>query len=296
MLVEAVRMRHPNVPESLDSWCILHQMFRFDRRRFGAIDAPRRAEIEAEAIEGCGARAGRAESDLGLAQLLGHKADLMFTHYARSFDNLAAAQMAVERLALSDFLTPVTSYVSILELGLYEATGKIHAELRDRGLKPHSDGWNEAFDQALGEQAQSPRNAARLWAAIPQRRYVCFYPMDKKRGESINWYLLPYEERAALMLDHGKIGRSFHGLVTQVISGSIGFDDWEWGVDLYADDPIVFKKLIYEMRFDEASARYAAFGPFYTGLQFSIAELPEFLHGVRVAQLLPAQSPQPALR
>jgi chlorite dismutase len=289
-------MRHPNVPESLDSWSILHRMFRFDRRRFDALDPHRQVEIGAEAVAVLARAAGRAESDLGLAQLLGHKADLMFTHYARSFDELGAIQTAVDRLALRDYLEPVTSYVSVLELGLYEATGKIHAELRDRGLKPHSDDWTAAFDAALADQAKSPRNAARLWAPIPQRRYVCFYPMDKKRGEAINWYMLPYDERAALMLDHGKIGRSFHGLVTQVISGSIGFDDWEWGVDLYADDPLVFKKLIYEMRFDEASARYAAFGPFATGLQFSIAELPEFLRGERVPALLAAQTPEPALR
>jgi chlorite dismutase len=179
--------------------------------------------------------------------------------------------------------------VSILELGLYEATGKIHADLRDRGLKPHSQEWNDAFDAALVEQASAPRNAARLWAKIPQRRYVCFYPMDKKRGEDVNWYELPYEDRARLMLDHGKIGRSFHGLVTQVISGSIGFDDWEWGVDLYADDPLVFKKLIYEMRFDEASAKYAAFGQFYTGMQFSIAELGHYLEGDAVPQLIAAR-------
>jgi chlorite dismutase len=178
-----------------------------------------------------------------------------------------------------------------LELGLYEATGRIHAELRDRGLKPHSAEWNEAFDAALEEQARQPRNAARLWAKVPPRRYVCFYPMDKKRGEDVNWYALPYEDRARLMLDHGKIGRSFHGLVTQVISGSIGFDDWEWGVDLYADDPLVFKKLIYEMRFDEASAKYAAFGQFYTGMQFSIAGLPHFLEGDAIPQLRPAAEP-----
>jgi chlorite dismutase len=278
-------MRHPNVPESLDSWSILHRMFRFDRRRFEALDAGRRADLGAEAVAFLSGLAGTAQTDAGIAQLLGHKSDLMLTHYAQNFDDLAAAQTGFDRLALRDYLEPATSYVSILELGLYEATGKIHAELRDRGLKPHSDEWTAAFDAALEEQAKSPRNAARLWAAIPQRRYVCFYPMDKKRGEAINWYLLPYEERAALMLDHGKIGRSFHGLVTQVISGSIGFDDWEWGVDLYADDPLVFKKLIYEMRFDEASARYAAFGPFYTGVQFSIAELPEFLRGERVPAL-----------
>jgi len=90
---------------------------------------------------------------------------------------------------------------------------------------------------------------------------------------------LPFAERARLMLDHGKIGRTFHGLVTQVISGSIGYDDFEWGVDLYADDPLVFKKLIYEMRFDEASAKYAEFGPFFTGVQFSVDRLAAFLDG-----------------
>jgi chlorite dismutase len=270
-------MRHPNVPESLDSWSILHRMYRFDRRRYEALDPARQAEIEREAVAAFTHIADAPESDVGLAQILGHKADLMVTAYAKSFDALGEIEAALDGLALREFLEPLGSYVSVLELGLYEATGKIHADLRERGLKPHSDEWTAAFDAALEEQAKSPRNAARLWAKIPPRRYVCFYPMDKKRGETVNWYMLPYEERAALMLDHGKIGRSFHGLVTQVISGSIGFDDWEWGVDLYADDPLVFKKLVYEMRFDEASARYAAFGPFVTGMQFSLAELPRFL-------------------
>ncbi len=294
-IVEIGSMRHPAVPESLDSWCILHRMFRFERRRYAALEAARKAPIEAEAVEALGALARQPAADLGLAQMLGHKADLMFTHYAKSFDELGALQMRIDKIALSDYLEPVTSYVSILELGLYEATGKIHAELRDRGLKPHSSEWTTAFDDALAEQARNPRNAARLWAEIPRRRYVCFYPMDKKRGEAVNWYMLPYEQRAALMLDHGKIGRSFHGLVTQVISGSIGFDDWEWGVDLYADDPLVFKKLIYEMRFDEASARYAAFGPFYTGMQFAIAQLPVSLRGEGVPALAVEEAGEPVL-
>ena len=288
-------MRHPNVPESLDSWTILHRMFRFDRRGYDALEQRQRAAIEAEAIEVGGALTQQSDGDFGLAQILGHKADLMFTHYAKSFDELGLVQTRIDKLQLRDYLEPLTSYVSILELGMYEATGKIHADLRDRGLKPHSDDWNAAFDAALADQANSPRNAARLWAPIPRRRYVCFYPMDKKRGEAINWYMLPYAERAALMLDHGKIGRSFHGLVTQVISGSIGFDDWEWGVDLYADDPLIFKKLIYEMRFDEASARYAAFGQFYTGMQFAVAQLPHYLRGERVPELVAAVA-EPALR
>ena len=89
----------------------------------------------------------------------------------------------------------------------------------------------------------------------------------------------PFEERARMMRDHGVVGRRFAGAVTQIISGSIGYDDWEWGVDLFADDPLVFKKLVYEMRFDDASAWYAEFGPFYLGLQFSPSELPKFLDG-----------------
>jgi len=279
-------MRHPAVPESLDSWHMLHRMFRFRRRAFDALPTLRRGEIAREAQAYLATLAAAPDGDASVAQLLGHKSDLMVTHYAKSFDALGAAQTGFDKVELAEYLESQTSYVSILELGLYEATGKIHTDLRERGLKLHGPEWNEAFDAALAEQANHPRNAGRLWAKIPQRRYVCFYPMDKKRGEAINWYALPYEDRARLMVDHGKIGRSFHGLVTQVISGSIGFDDWEWGVDLYADDPLVFKKLIYEMRFDEASARYAAFGQFYTGMQFSLAELPHFLEGDAVPQLV----------
>ena len=279
-------MRNPNVPESLEGWSILHRMFRFHRRRWDALDATNRTRIAGAAVEFLRPLHEDPESDVALAQLLGGKADLMVTHYAKSFDALGDVEVGFDKLALCDYLELTTSYVSVLELGLYEGTRKIHAEVRELGHKPHSAEWTEAFDGQLRHACQEPRNAARLWAKIPPKRYVCFYPMDKKRGEQVNWYALPYDQRAALMLEHGKIGRSFHGLVTQVISGSIGFDDWEWGVDLYADDPLIFKKLIYEMRFDEASARYAAFGQFYTGMQFSIDALPSFLDGNERAALL----------
>ena len=278
-------MRDPQVPESLDGWSILHRMFAFDRRRYDALRDAERAELAAEAIAALAPLHDGADSDCALAQILGHKADLMVTHYARSFDELGAAQTAFDKLAIADYLLPRASYVSVLELGLYDATAKIHTELAKRDLKAHSREWDAAFDALLLEQAEEPRNAGRLWAKVPERRYACFYPMDKKRGEAVNWYSLPYGDRARMMLEHGKIGRSFHGLVTQVISGSIGFDDFEWGVDLYADEPLVFKRLIYAMRFDEASAKYAAFGPFWTGMQFSIEELPRFLDGSAVPQL-----------
>ncbi|MDQ2872484.1 MAG: heme-dependent peroxidase [Candidatus Eremiobacteraeota bacterium] len=278
-------MRDPDVPESLEGWWILHRMMDFDRIAWNALEADERDDVAAEALAVLNTLKEPDQSDLGIAQLLGHKADLMITHYSRTFDGLAHAQTALDKLRLAPFLLPAQSYVSVLELGLYDATAKIHAALRERAIKPLTPEWNAAFDELLRDQANNPRNAGRLWAPVPQRRYVCFYPMDKKRGEDVNWYALPFDDRARLMLDHGKIGRSFHGLVTQVISGSIGFDDYEWGVDLYADDPLVFKKLIYEMRFDEASAKYAAFGEFFTGLQFSLDQLRVFLDGTGVPAL-----------
>ena len=100
--------------------------------------------------------------------------------------------------------------------------------------------------------------------------------MNKYRGEAKNWYSEPIRERQRMMRDHGMIGRHYAGRVTQIISGSIGFDDWEWGVDLFADDPLVFKKLVYEMRFDEASAVYGLFGSFFVGLRFPVDQLDSF--------------------
>jgi chlorite dismutase len=266
-------------------------MFRLDRRRWDALPADRRTAIAAEAVALIEELGRDPDQDCGCVQLLGDKGDLMLTHYARSFDVLGVAQARIDKLALRDVLEPLGSYVSVLELGLYGDTGKIHADLRDRGLKPYSAEWNAAFDEALAAVARDPRNAPRLAARIPQRRYTCFYPMNKKRDGADNWYTLPFDDRAKLMVEHGKVGRSYHGLVTQVISGSIGFDDWEWGVDLYADDPLVFKKLVYEMRFDEASSRFGEFGRFWTGMQFSPAALPDFLAGERSPQLDAARVP-----
>jgi len=278
-------VRDPNVPESLEGWWILHRMFAFDRRGWDAQSEKKRAKIARQATELLEALQADADGDAGVAQLLGHKGDLLLTHYARAYDGLAYAQTLVDKLDLYDFLLPMASYASVLEVGLYDATAKIHAELAARGLEPNRPDWIAAFDALLQEQAESPYVAPRLYAKIPRRRYSCFYPMNKKRDGGDNWFSLPYAERAKLMVAHGKVGRTYHGQVNQVISGSIGFDDYEWGVDLYADDPLVFKRLVYEMRFDEASARYGEFGEFWSGLQFDAAQLSIYLDGRAVPTL-----------
>jgi chlorite dismutase len=119
----------------------------------------------------------------------------------------------------------------------------------------------------------------RLFPSIPPAKYLCFYPMDRRRGEAQNWYTETMNDRQRMMHEHGMIGRRYAGSVRQIITGSIGFDDWEWGVDLFAEDPIVFKKLIYEMRFDEVSAIYALFGQFFVGIRLQADNLTSWLNG-----------------
>jgi chlorite dismutase len=270
-------MHDPRVPETLEGWSILHQMFRVRVGELRDLGPGAAREIAQEAAQALQAMSRDQEGTTAPVTVLGHKGDLMLLHFRRSFEALQEAQLKVAGLRLSRYLDATTSYVSVVELGMYEMTAQIHARLAAQGLKPGTEELDKAFDAEMEEQRK--RVAGRLYLEVPRRRYVCFYPMNKRRGEDKNWYAVPVEERGRMMRDHGMIGRHYAGSVTQIISGSIGFDDWEWGVDLFADDPVVFKKLIYEMRFDEASAWYAEFGPFYTGLQFSPSELPSFLAG-----------------
>jgi len=270
-------MHDPRVPESLEGWSVLHQMFRIRWDAWRALADGERAQRAAGTVETLAAMPQGEQGSTALTTLLGHKGDVMFIHFRRDFDALQAAQLAIARCPLAAFLEPTSSYVSIVELGMYEMTAQIHGRLAEKGLAPGSPEFEKAFDGELEEQRR--RVTGRLFQEVPARRHVCFYPMNKRRGEHKNWYAVPFEERARMMRDHGVIGRHYAGSVTQIISGSIGFDDWEWGVDLFADDPLVFKKLIYEMRFDEVSAWYAEFGAFYIGLQFAAAQLPRLLEG-----------------
>jgi chlorite dismutase len=271
-------VHNPFVPETLEGWSVLHLMYRVDWGRIGDAFPGDRQQM-AEEVASMLARTMSApeEGAHALVQLLGHKGDLMVIAFRRTFDDLGRLQLALSRAHLQRYLTLTSSYVSIVELGMYEMTAKIHRQLGEQGLTAGSDAHDRAFDAEMERQRQRVRD--RLFPEMPRTRYVCFYPMNKRRGEALNWYAESFERRADMMLEHGKIGRTYGGRVTQVISGSMGFDDWEWGVDLFADDPLVFKKLIYEMRFDEASAKFAEFGPFYVGLQFPPAELTAFLEG-----------------
>lgn len=262
----------PAVPLTVEGASVLHQMMRFRWPAWRALSATSRTEILDEANRTLSATATASEGrQTGIYSMLGHKGDLLFVHFRRSFEELNQAQLELSRLRLSDYLEPTTSYVSIIELGLYESTSKTYSGLVAKGIEPNSDDWKREIEQVLDRQRQAM--APRLWPEIPTAKYICFYPMDRRRGESVNWYTEPMADRQRMMHEHGMVGRRYAGDVRQIITGSIGFDDWEWGVDLFADNPLVFKKLIYEMRFDQVSAVYALFGTFYVGVRIETGGL-----------------------
>jgi hydrogen peroxide-dependent heme synthase len=267
----------PAVPLTIEGYSVLHQMMRVRWAAWRQLAAAEKSAIVDEAASALGGMEQNSGGQSALFSLLGHKGDLMFIHFRQSFDQLNAAELQLAQLKLSDFLEPTTSYLSVIELGLYESTINAYRDLKDRGIEAHSDEWKQSIAEVLARQKEAMR--PRLFPELPKHRYVSFYPMDRRRGEAKNWYTLPIEERAQQMNEHGLVGRRYAGEVRQIITGSIGFDDWEWGVDLFADDPLVFKKLIYEMRFDEVSAVYALFGQFYLGLRVSAADLGRLLSG-----------------
>jgi peroxiredoxin len=279
---QAAAAQIPEVPLTTEGYSVLHQMMRFRWTAWRALPEAARSAIAQEAASVLGEMeqnvAGQNPGgQSALFSLIGHKGDLMLVHFRNSFADLNQAELRLAGLRLSDYLEPTSSYLSIIELGLYDSTLKIYKELTDQGIQPHSDQWKAEIECKVNRHREAMH--PRLFPEIPKNRYICFYPMDRRRGEDKNWYTLPIEERARQMNDHGAVGRRYAGEVKQIITGSIGFDDWEWGVDLFADDPLVFKKLIYEMRFDHVSAVYALFGQFYVGVRCPAAALEKLLSG-----------------
>lgn len=270
----------PPVPLTLEGASVLHQFFRFDWKAWQACAAGERERMTGAflaALRQIEHAEPGAPVRTALYSQLGHKGDLILIHFRDSLEALNAVELSLAQTALHAFLTPVHSYVSVVELGLYESTRKTYEAAAAKGFAAHSPEWSAEVAASLARSAEAMM--PRLWPSIPGAKYLCFYPMDRKRGEQVNWYTVPFAERQRMMHEHGMIGRRYADQVKQIITGSIGMDDWEWGVDLFADDPVVFKKLIYEMRFDEVSAVYALFGQFYIGVRLPIDKLVGWLDG-----------------
>ncbi len=202
-------------------------------------------DLNTDAVRAAVAKAEADGYQVVPAAMLGHKADLCLMVLGPDQWRLRQFQTAVQAAGA----VPTQSYVSLTEISEYAA------------------GLPEEMRQA------------RLFPQLPPegKAAFCFYPMSKRRDPEDNWYRLAYEDRKELMLGHGKLGRTFAGRVLQVITGSTGLDEFEWGVTLFGVHPDDLKECVYEMRFDEASARYAEFGPFYTGMVGTLEQVLETL-------------------
>lgn len=281
----------PPVPLTLEGSSMLHQFFQFDWKAWRSVAEEDRARIAGEAVaalKGLERRVTAEGAQMGLGvqewpvrtalySQLGHKGDLILVHFRESFEALNQVELDLAQTQIYDFFELKHSYVSVVELGLYESTRKTYEAAAAKGFEAHSPQWNEEIAASL--KRGSDAMASRLFPSVPEAKYMCFYPMDRKRSDQANWYSVPFAERQRMMHLHGLIGRRYGDVVKQIISGSIGMDDWEWGVDLFAEDPVIFKKLIYEMRFDEVSAVYALFGQFFLGVRLPLERLGGWLEG-----------------
>ncbi|MEN0651120.1 hydrogen peroxide-dependent heme synthase [Caldifermentibacillus hisashii] len=230
--------------QTLDGWYCLHDFRKIDWTSWKQLSEAERNEAVQEFEHMLNNWHVVEEGEKGshaFYSIVGQKADLMLMILRPTMDELNEVETELNKTTLADFFIPAYSYVSVVELSSY--LGK------DDGSDPY----------------ENPYVRSRLYPNLPKSKYFCFYPMDKRRQGNDNWYMLSMEERRDFMRSHGEIGRKYAGKVKQIITGSVGFDDWEWGVSLFSDDVLQFKKLVYEMRFDEVSARFGEFGSFFVG-------------------------------
>ncbi|MEN1967591.1 hydrogen peroxide-dependent heme synthase [Lentibacillus sp. N15] len=243
--------------ETADGWYSLHDLRSIDwtswkmassEEREAAINEFEQLLAKWEAVE---------EAKNGshvLYTVVGQKADIMFMFLRPTMEELNELETEFNKSKFAEYLRPAYSFVSVVEISKYS--------------EPKEGAPLESY----------PKIQERLKPTLPKWEHMCFYPMDKRRQGEDNWYNTEKDVRAKLLYEHSKTGRKYAGKVKQIITGSFGFDDWEWGVTLFAHDVLQFKKIVYEMRFDEVSSRFGEFGEFFVGNHLPKEKIPAFLH------------------
>jgi peroxiredoxin len=265
--------------EPTTGWHVSHIFYAFDRARLASLSHAARVEGCQQFQAALDPAGPHAPTRLQSWLVPGHKADFGIMVMDPSPLAVDAAHQRLLAGPLGPALTPTYSFVSLTEVSEYVPTVEQYGQrLIVEGEVPDSPSY-KAKVQGYAAREDSMRKA-RLEPELPPWPNACFYPMNKKRKVGENWFTLPFAERSRLMAEHGRTGMSFGGRVTQLITVSVGLDDWEWGVTLWARRPEFLKEIVYTMRFDEASARYAEFGPFYTGF---VATPEQILDHCRVA-------------
>jgi peroxiredoxin len=249
-------------PETLEGWFALHQVFS-SKSPSEPVDIGRIRETAEGATKTLENSAGGWSA---VAHLIGSKANILAVHFRPTLEDLATVQAEMRQAASAFDLTLSYSFLSVTEAGLYHLTAQLARDTPARGGAVGDAAYISELAQRAAAERDTPHVQRRLYPQLPaDMPYVCFYPMSKRREAGQNWYQLSLDERSRLMQAHGITGRRYAGRVLQIITGAIGFDAWEWGVTLFAKDPLDFKKLVTDMRFDEVSAKYAEFGDFYVG-------------------------------
>lgn len=207
---------------------------------------------------------------------VGGKADLVFMLYADELGKLGTMHRDLEGCFPAGTVETVYSFLSVTELPDYVTTEEETCRaLEQEGLQRGTEAFQQRLEAARKRQAEYEQY--RLYPELPDWEVMGFYPMSKRRSGADNWYMLDFETRKKLMAGHARVGRKFAGRISQLITGSTGLDDWEWGVTLMAHQTDALKEIVYEMRFDEVSARYGEFGPFYVNLRLAPREAWEHL-------------------
>jgi chlorite dismutase len=255
-----------------EGWHCTHFFYRLDREVLAAMSSEQLARGSTDMIAALDPADPDAPARLQTSIVSGHKADFGLMLMDADPLKIDAVHQRLMAGPLGPAMVPTYSFVSITEISEYVPTVEQYAQrLVQEGEVEGSPAF-QAKLKAYGDRLPM-MNRQRLMPDFPPWPATCFYPMNKKRVAGENWFLLPFSERHRMMAEHAKSGMTFAGKVTQLITTSVGLDDWEWGVTLWARNPQFLKDIVYRMRFDEASARFAEFGPFYTSYIVSAAEM-----------------------
>jgi hydrogen peroxide-dependent heme synthase len=253
----------PVVPS--EGWGVLHLFFHV-RRDVAADPHFDRGTAAADFAMRIRAFDDRRDHQVVAFSVVGQKADIGLMALCPDLARLDVFAIELASSPLGQALAPAGSYLSLTELSEYTPTKEDEARrlVEEEGLEEGSPEHAEAL--GAFEERMSAYAEHRLHPDLPRKRVLSFYPMSKRRDGADNWYALPFEDRKRLMGGHARVGRTYRGRVLQLVTGSVGLDDWEWGVTLLADDPKAIRDIVYDMRFDDVSARFGEFGPFVTGL------------------------------
>lgn len=259
----------PIVPR--EGWHVLHLFYHIDHAQWSLFTDEEKRQAKTDLTELVQEIRATPDTHLLVFSVVSPKADIGFMlltpdlHTANAFEKQLSLSLGPE------ILSPAYSYLSMTESSEYTTTREQYAADTLKGEKGLAEGTPE-FEAALKEfdDRMAHYLKHRLYPVLPDWPVICFYPMSKRRSGADNWYSLDYEARRALMGGHARVGRTYSGRILQLITGSTGLDEHEWGVTLLAKDTIDVKAIVYEMRFDEVSARFGEFGDFYIGLQLPL--------------------------